>query len=95
MRKHDSEKKMMDYNDAQLYPFYVKYSKGGGEIKCNAKSFDGVDPHLGHQKQCFCAEATPKKDYVKNIVHYWGLKSKHKKLESSFEEAQIVTQINE
>lgn len=75
---------IMNFYDAQLYPFTLKLSKGKGEIKCNARSFDQVDPNPGHTKQCFCAKKdTVQSDIVKGIQKFWSSKNDQVKLEQT------------
>jgi hypothetical protein len=72
----------MSFFDAKLYPFTLKVSKGKGEIKCNAKSFDKADPNLGHAKQCFCAKKNLiKPEIVKGIKNFWSSRNEKEKLE--------------
>jgi hypothetical protein len=60
----------------------LKVSKGKGEIKCNSKSFDDVDPNPGHAKQCFCARGdTVKPEILKGIVNFYTAQQEQDKLE--------------
>lgn len=96
MRKHarSQDTQSLSFSNAQLYPFTAKVTKGGGEIKCNTKSFDGTDPSPGHSKQCFCAlEKTLKPELVAAVQNFWSLKAKASQMEASHEALELAAQV--
>lgn len=91
---------LLNFFDAQLYPFTMKTSKGKGEIKCNSKSFDGVDPLPGQSKQCFCARKNSvNAETMASIQKFWEARNEIGKLESEHfkvqTEKEVATQLAE
>jgi hypothetical protein len=97
MKKFNDKKKdtPMNFADAQLYPFTIITAKEGN-IMCSAKTFDGVDPNPGQEKQCYCAkEKTVKPEVEKSMLEFWIEKKQQVKLEDLHVKAVVEAQVNQ